>query len=176
MQCNPLCVGCSVLGTIKPTYSIMDYEGLKNCDILFLSDSLKSNKEDFSYNSFRTNDLSILERAIRKHEGLKFQFSAAVKCPDVKESDMTPSDRNLCREHLYETIRRTNPKIIFACGNLAVVMLLKRSGVMDKRGSYFPIMVPFPDGEREFRVIPLIHPTQVFIEPKYLFLFRMDID
>ncbi len=150
----------------------MDYESLEPCDVLFLSDSLKSNLEDFTYKPFKVNEVTIIERAIKKYQDVKFGFSASVKCPDVKEADLTPDDRNICRQHLFTTIKKLKPKIIFACGNLSVVMLLKRSGVAAKRGSYFPVII---EGE-EYKVIPLIHPMQVFMEPKYLFLFRMDID
>lgn len=150
----------------------MDYESLDPCDVLFLSDSLKSNLEDFTYKPFKGNEVMIIERAIKKYSDIKFGYSASVKCPDVKEADLSPDDRNICRQHLTATIRKVKPKLIFACGNLSVVMLLKKSGIAAKRGSYFPLHL---DGE-EYKVVPLIHPTQVFLEPKYLFLFRMDID
>jgi len=38
---NPLCEGCSILEKNKPCHAYLDYEKVSQCDVLFLSDSLK---------------------------------------------------------------------------------------------------------------------------------------
>ena len=73
---------------------------------------------------------------------------------------------------IYNTIRKVKPKLVFACGNLALKMITKKSGIKSKRGSKFVIEV---HGE-EVNVVPLLHPTSVIIEPENRPLFDQDIE
>ena len=154
----------------------MDHEGIQKCDILFLSDSLKLDQQTLSLNSFSDRELELITRCLRKKNGqydrLKVEFSASVKCPDVKENDLKPSDREICRQYLYETVERADPKLIFCCGNLPLVMLLKKSGITENRGTSFI----FEHKGKEYKVVPLFHPFSVILEPKNKRLFMMDID
>ena len=86
---NKLCQGCSILGEKKNEYSIMDYTDLKHTQVLFLSDS-------FSYKFGKTRAFSKKERELLStiYPGPKehYQFSSSVKCPGVREGDMTPAN------------------------------------------------------------------------------------
>lgn len=149
----------------------MDYIKAEECDVLFLSDTLKYDMLSDTVNPFSGKEEHLILSTLKRFEGLKIEFQAATKCPSVKESDINPQSREICRQHLRESIKRTNPKLIFACGNLALVMLLKKSGIMEKRGSKFL----YEQDGKEYHVVPLIHPLQVIIEPKFKDLFVMDV-
>ena len=91
---NNLCDGCSILNQSKPQYSYMDYPKLNEGPVLFLSDSFRHKYGTLEPFSKRERVL------IKKLYPGKLQFSAAVKCPTVKEADMTPANLVLCRAHL----------------------------------------------------------------------------
>jgi uracil-DNA glycosylase family 4 len=100
----------------------------------------------------------------------KFVTAASVKCPSVGEADMSPKNMNLCRVHLDATIDRIRPKLIFACGNLALKMLLKKSGITNKRGKAFTFAT-----ESGFTcvVVPIYHPYSCIKRfPRHLALFK----
>lgn len=170
---NPLCDGCSILNKPKPQHCIADYETdeTAKADILFLSDCFKTVFGE--YLPFRHNEFNLLVDVIDKLE-IKHSvcFSAAVKCPNVREDDMLTEDRNICRNHLYKTIDKVQPKVVFACGNLAFKMLTKKSGISNKRGKGFEFETP--TGTKT-TVVPIFHPYQAIIEPKNRFLFDLDI-
>lgn len=163
---NPLCEGCSILEKSKPAHSLMDYETLKNCSTLFISDSLK-------YRYGKTTAFSDRELEIIK-ECFPFSFvtSASVKCPSVKEADMSPTNMKLCRVHLDETIKKVRPRVVFACGNLAMKMLIKKSGITSKRGRAFDYETE--DGYKCI-VVPVYHPYSILSEPRHKALFQKDL-
>lgn len=170
---NPICDGCSILNKPKPQHCIADYEtdATAPADILFMSDCFKTVFGE--YLPFRHNEFNFLVDVVKKLEiEHSICFSAAVKCPMVKEEDMLTEDRNICRNHVYYTIDKVRPKIVFACGNLAFKMLTKKSGIMNKRGQGFEIDTP---AGTKTTVVPVFHPYQVIIEPKNSYLFELDI-
>jgi hypothetical protein len=144
----------------------MDYEKLEESPVLFLSDSFRSRFGKLEPFSKQEREL------ISKFYPEEPVFSAAVKCPTVKEADMTPNNMKLCREHLEATIDKVKPRLVYACGNLAMKMIVKKSGIMDKRGSSY-----------EFRtnrghcciVVPIYHPYACIKEPRHQDLLRSDI-
>ena len=160
------CDGCSILKNLsKPFHAHMDYENLPASDVLFLSDSYKWN--GFERTAFKKEEEDLIKSGLSGYSGFTWTASPSVKCPAVREADMSPSDRDICREHLHETIRHVNPRLIFACGNFAMKMLTKKSGINNKRGRcYMHEGVP---------VIPLFHPFTVINEPRHKFLFDTDI-
>ena len=163
---NPLCSGCSILEKQKPCHSVMDHETLTQCDTLFLSDSLK-------YKQGRTLPFSSPEyRLLNECYPEKFVCAASVKCPGVKEADMSPDNMKLCRVHLEATVDKVQPKVIFACGNLAFKMLTKKSGIMDKRGKAYEYTTA--RGTTTI-VVPIYHPYSVLKEPRFEVLFKADI-
>ena len=101
---NPLCEGCSILEKSKPVYSVMDYEDLKQSDVLFLSDSI-------TYRFGNSRSFSDIEKEIITecfpYEG---QYSSSVKCPSVKEADMSPANMKLCRAHLEATVDKAQSR------------------------------------------------------------------
>jgi len=128
---NPLCDGCSILSKNKPCHSVMDYEKLDEAPTLFLSDSLK-----YKFGGtfpFLKAELNLITEAYRE----SFMCAASVKCPSVKEADMTPDNMVICRAHLEATIDKVKPKLVFVCGNLAMKMLIKKSGITSKRGKSY---------------------------------------
>lgn len=165
-EIHPYCKGCSIRSIKKPFHAMLDYEKVGQVDVLFLVDSLVW--DGFSANHLSVSEEGLFDRYVKSiMKDTSWTILASVKCPDVKEKEMTPTNRNACRNHLTATINKVKPKLIFTCGNLPLVMLLKESGVNAKRGSsYYYGDIP---------VVPLFHPMQVILEPRRLTLFQMDI-
>ena len=163
---NELCKGCSILKQSKPCHSILDYEKLESSDILFLSDSLK-----YRYGEsmpFSTQEYKV----IKELTPLSFVCAASVKCPSVKEVDMFPADMKICRQHLEATIDKVKPKLVFTCGNLATKMLIKKSGITNKRGKSYAFV---SSSGHSCTVVPIFHPYSVITEPRHTILFEKDI-
>jgi len=167
---NPLCEGCTILEQSKPCHSVMDYESLEECNVLFLSDSVRphTRHSPFPVTSFGKAELRLLKESYPE----KFVTAASVKCPSVKEGDMTPNNMNLCRQHLEATIDKVKPKLIFTCGNLPMKMLLKKSGITTKRGKSFEYST---EAGHQCIVVPIFHPWACIKEPRHLALFKKDI-
>jgi len=168
---NTDCQGCSILEKNKPIHSVMDYETLPQADILFLSDSIKySFGQTSAFKRQEIDDVITLATSMMDKDTVA--FAASVKCPGVKESDMSPDNMNICRKHLSDTVDHVKPLLIFACGNLAMKMLLKKSGITNKRGKAFEYTT-----ESGFCsiVVPLFHPFSIIKEPSHKYLFDMDI-
>ena len=163
---NALCEGCTILSESKPEHAYMDYEFLREGPVLFLSNSLHHKYGKLTAFSKREREL------IEDTYPAKAQFSSAVKCPTVKETDMTPNNMKLCREHLEATIDKVKPRLIYACGNLAIKMLKIRSGLMEKRGSSYDYRT---NSGHDCIVVPIYHPYTVLKEPRHRYLFETDI-
>ena len=99
-------------------------------------------------------------------------MAASVKCPSVKEVDMTPDNMASCRNHLQDTINKIKPHLVFVCGNLAMKMLIKKSGITNKRGKSYEYITT---GGHRTIVVPIFHPYSCIKEPRHTVLFRTDI-
>tara|TARA_R110002153_G_scaffold66847_2_gene178373 strand:+ start:993 stop:2015 length:1023 start_codon:yes stop_codon:yes gene_type:complete len=163
---NPLCDGCTILEKGKPRHSVMDYEDLKESSVLFLSDSLKYRLGEIS--CFSKPEIALINDCYKE----SYQLAASVKCPSVKEADMSPSNMKLCRAHLEATIDKVKPKLVFPCGNLAMKMLIKKSGITNKRGKSYDYTT---NGGHSCIVVPIFHPYSCIKEPRHTVLFRADI-
>ena len=163
---NPHCEGCSILNSSKPAHSILDYETLAESDVLFLSDSFRFRLG--SHQAFSDVERELLTECL----GEPAAFSAAVKCPSVKEADMSPANMKLCRKHLEDTVDAVKPKLIMPCGNLAMKMLIKKSGINTKRGKSFTYET---EKGHVCTVVPIFHPYSVIKEPRHRHLFDIDI-
>jgi uncharacterized protein YprB with RNaseH-like and TPR domain len=163
---NELCEGCSILKKSKPCHSIMDYEELPQSEVLFLSDSIK-------YKYGEAQPYSPMEyKTIEDATSVSFVCAASVKCPSVREADMFPADMKICRQHLEETIDKVKPKLVFPCGNLAMKMLIKKSGITSKRGKAYEFT---SNSGHSCIVVPISHPYSVIKEPRHSYLFQADI-
>lgn len=169
---NSGCKGCTILEKPKMCHSIMDHEeeGFnKDCHILFVSESFKVEFGEIT--PFVTKEQDLIESILMSlgHADLipHVEYTAAVKCLSVKDKDMNKDDKDICRAHIAKTIKACKPKLIFVCGNLPLVMLTKKSGIMDKRGKTFEY--------EGIPVVPLYHPFQVIVEPQNEYLFKLDI-
>lgn len=168
--CHPFCEGCSNLKKDKADHGIIDYENVKEVDVLFLTDSFVTRQGRFYPTRADTEAmLSRFMSGLKKH--VTWAMSPAIKCPTTKDSDLKPKDKEQCRQHLSETLKAFNPKLVFCLGNVPLVMLLKKSGVNNKRGNIYPVTVD----EVTYPVMPTIHPFQVVKEPKNKSLFEQDI-
>jgi len=163
---NPLCEGCSILKKSKPCHSVMDYETLGQADVLFLSDSVK-----FKHGKALSFD-GLEKKIIGEFYDGEAAFAASVKCPSVREADMSPSNMEICRQHLEATIDRVKPKLVFVCGNLAMKMLVKKSGITNKRGKIYSFST---EAGHHTHVSPIYHPYSVSKEPRHRYLFERDI-
>lgn len=163
---NPRCENCSILQVKKPVHAYIDHETVGQVDVLFLVDSLVWN--GFSIEHLNASEEGLFDRYIKPiMKNTSWTVLASVKCPDVKEKEMKPNDMRACRSFLDETISVVKPKLIFTCGNLPLKMLMKESGITNKRGvTYY---------YKEIPVIPLFHPMSVILEPRNMTLFQMDI-
>jgi len=152
----------------------MDYEKLEKAPVLFLSDSLKYKfgsvnafskaEANLIYECYTDNLANVLSNDIR--------MAASVKCPGVRDADMSPTNSNLCRVHLEATIDKVKPKLVFACGNLAMKMLIKKSGITSKRGKSYTFTTALG---HNCVVVPITHPYSCIKEPRDLPLFKNDI-
>tara|TARA_R110000824_G_scaffold58612_2_gene158309 strand:- start:1976 stop:3022 length:1047 start_codon:yes stop_codon:yes gene_type:complete len=169
---NSLCEGCTILEESKPDYAVMDYESLVSKPVLFLSDSLKV--KNGNYQAFSSQERALIKTIYQQHDPAcdNIQYAAAVKCPSVREKDMTPGNMNLCREHLNATIDKVKPRLVFVCGNLAMKMLIKKSGITDKRGHSYEFT---STAGHKCIVVPIYHPYVVRKEPRHTYLFQIDI-
>ena len=166
------CKGCTQLQRNQVCRSIMDHWEMgfnKLCEILFVSESFKLEHGEITPFLTKEQDLieSVLESAGFGHLIPHVEYTASVKCINVKDKDMTKEDKDICRNHILATVRACKPKVIFVCGNLPLVMLTKKSGIMGKRGKAF-----------EYEGIPVValyHPVQVLMEPQNQYLFKLDI-
>jgi uracil-DNA glycosylase family 4 len=140
------------------------------CTILFVSESFKMEFGELT--PFTQKEEALIEQALEKsgHKNLigLTEYTAAVKCPSVKDKDMSKDDKDICRQHIAKTIEKCKPKLIFVCGNLPMVMLTKKSGIMTKRGKIVAEYEGIP-------VVAIYHPTQVIVEPQNEYLFCLDI-
>jgi len=171
---NELCKGCSIIDKSKPFHSFMDYEDCDEADILFLSDSLRQSYGEVV--AFNRRDMQLILDILSSLGGdATFEFAASVKCPSCKDGDLSTSDMHKCRVHLEATIDKVKPKLVYACGNLPMRMLIKQSGLggsNPKRGRTFEY--ESPEGHL-CKVVPVFHPFSVIQEPKNRFLFELDI-
>ena len=163
---DPRCEGCSILCKDKAVHSHMDYEELEQCDTLFLSDSLSFvHGQPVAFNK--------KEHALIKDTySSKFVVAASVKCTEVKEADMKTDDMKICRQHIQSTIDTVKPRLVFACGNLAMKMILRKSGITNKRGKSFEFET---EKGHKCIVVPIFHPYACIKEPKHMPLFEADV-
>ncbi len=166
-ECNPHCDGCTILEKKKPTYCVLDYEHLNACDVLFLSDSIK-HRFGSSY-AFSKQERELIDEYFPNSD---YTMAAAVKCPSVKEADMSPNNMEACRNHLEATLDKVKPRLVFVCGNLAMKMLIKKSGITDKRGKSYDYST---NNGHTCIVVPIFHPYSVVKEPRHRVLFETDI-
>lgn len=160
------CQGCSILNSKKAVKAHMDYGELGKNDVLFITDS-------FRYSNGKILSLSDQERKVLASScPVGFAMSPSVKCSDVKEADMSPANMDICRKHLSDTIDAVKPKIVFACGNLPLKMLLKKSGIKDKRGNVYEYV---SNSGFKCSVMPTIHPYMAIVEPRYLEILKSDV-
>jgi len=163
---NEICDGCSILKKNKPVHAYMDYENLTEGKVLFLSDSFKYRLGKME--AFSKKDIKLL-RETYPHPA---QYSSSIKCPSVKDEDLLPVDKKKCRNHLEATIDKVKPLLVFCCGNLPMKMLIKKSGITNKRGSSFPFTT---EAGHTCTVVPIYHPYSVTKEPRHRYLFEIDI-
>jgi len=173
MSIPEICNGCSQLRKKKPIHGYQDYvldDDMQNAGgILVLNDSFRWNN---GITPVEGKELSLLlqayeEAGIPESEYPHITHSACIKCPYVAADDMSTNDMKICRTHLENTIKAVNPKFIICFGNVSMKMLLKKSGIMSKRGSLFDY--------NGIPVMPTYSPIQVIREPKYRDLFIKDI-
>lgn len=170
-ECAPdSCSGCSVLSQRKPFYASMDFDMLEEADVLFVSDSYKY--KNGGEEAFTSREYYLISQATHNYSNYSQEYIPSIRCPSVKEADITANDMKLCRKYLEESINRVKPKLIFACGNLAMRMLLKKSGMGNKRGETFPLKL---DSGHECLVMPIYHPLAAILEPQRATLFFADI-
>jgi len=168
---HPFCKGCSQLKCRKPAYAITDYTDLSEAEILILSDSMTARMG--RYVPFTKDAMDLIEQVlISSGARCRVEISAAVKCPTVKDSDMKTADRHACEQHLRETINKVKPKLVITCGNLAMKMVIRKSGITNKRGTAFNMKT---EEGHEYTAVPTWHPYSVLSEPKLQEQFVQDI-
>jgi len=104
----------------------------------------------------------------------KVAMTTAVKCPSITPDNLSPEIRKTCTTHLFDSIERYKPKLVFACGKLATTMLYGKS-TLESRVRGKPEYMKTPGGH-EFPVVVIKHPYEVVSEPRNSFLFSTDIN
>jgi len=140
--------------------------------ILFIHDSnVRVRGEVFSFND---NEYSVLSACLKKSKIPQgsFQYLPSLKSINVSEKDVTTEMLHENRPHLEECLKSVTPKLIFVLGNLAMKMLLRKSGISNKRGKEFWVNI---DGV-DIPVVPLFHPFSIYSEPKLRGLFLQDLN
>jgi uracil-DNA glycosylase family 4 len=171
MNKHKYCEGCKVLKTKRAFHSHEDYVSLSQVDVLFVSESFRL---DYGRPSAFSGDEKELLRATIDMIGMdcSIGYTAAVKCPYIKKQEMKATDMNLCRSHLSDTIKATNPKLIIACGNLAFNMFTRKSGINKYRGELFESRLDYKHGI----IVPVFHPFAVVKDNSKFPLFKLDIE
>jgi len=168
---HPQCEGCSILKQSKSYHCKLDHKDVnRTYDILFLSDCFHQ-RYDATPIPFREDEFDLIQEMLPTEYKDNTYFSPSVKCPIVGEDDMSPTNMNICRKHLYQTLLSVRPKLVFACGNLSLKMITKKSGVDLKRGT--PYL--FEHEDFQCKVVPVIHPYLVLLYPGKRYLFEIDI-
>jgi len=166
-EVQSFCKDCSILEKKKPVYCVPDYDKLGTADVLFLSDSIKHRfGKSFAFSKEERELISEF------FPGETYQMAASVKCPSVKEADMSPSNMEACRNYLQATIDKIKPRLVYVCGNLAMKMLIKKSGITNKRGKSYDYTT---DDGHTCVVVPIFHPYSVVKEPRHRTLFETDL-
>jgi len=161
---NSGCDGCSILSHNKPFHAYLDDP--EEADILFISRSFSvhmGNPVAFSKDEFK-----LMNKYLSNFPELRIEYSPSIKCPFVKEADLTTKDRKICKKYLEATVAQVKPSLIFSTGNLAMKMLIGKSGITAKRGTCFMY--------GDIPVIPLLDPYSVIMNPSNEQLFERDIN
>ena len=90
-----------------------------------------------------------------------------------KEKQTIPKQERVIWQHILqeELSRLPNLKYVVALGNYALEALIGITGITDKRGSVFPLVV----GGRVLQVLCTFNPAHVMREPRMEVVFRMDL-
>lgn len=89
-------------------------------------------------------------------------YTNATRCRTPRDRKPTPQEVAACRENLYAEIRSTQPSVILALGDSALLALCKKSGVTGKRGNPIPLHA---DAQYVCDVWPTYHPAYVLRVP-----------
>src|SRR4029079_10496995 len=90
-----------------------------------------------------------------------------------KQAQTIPKQERVIWQHILqeELSRLPNLKYVVALGNYALEALTGLTGITDKRGSVFPLVV----GGRIIQVVCTFNPAHVMREPRMEVVFRMDL-
>jgi len=173
-QSNPKCSGCPALKMNLPRHTILEEEIEEPCDILFVAESPKMHEGEWM--PFRAQEYSVIMNqlaGLALLDKFKVGMTTAVKCPSINTDNLNPEIRKTCTQHLFDSIERYKPKLVFACGKLATTMLYGKA-TSESRVRGKPTMLQSPNGH-EFPVVVIKHPFEVVSEPRNSFLFSTDI-
>ena len=171
---NPKCSGCPALKMNLPRHTILEEEIEEECDILFVAESPKMHEGDWS--PFRAQEYSVIMNQLAGLgilDKFKVGMTTAVKCPTINTDTLNPEIRKACTQHLYDSIERYKPRLVFACGKLATTMLYGKA-TLESRVRGKPTTLESPNGHK-FPVVVIKHPFEVVSEPRNAFLFSTDI-
>ncbi|MAC31985.1 MAG: hypothetical protein CME38_00065 [Haliea sp.] len=171
---NKKCSGCPALKMNLPRHTILEEESEHECDILFVAESPKMHEGEWV--PFRAQEYSVIMNQLAGLNILskfKVGMTTAVKCPSINSDNLSPEIRKTCTTHLYDSIERYKPKLVFACGKLATTMLYGKATLESRvRGKEHILETP---GGHKFPVVVVKHPFEVVSEPRNSFLFSTDI-
>ena len=171
---NKKCSGCPALKMNLPRHTILEEESEHECDILFVAESPKMHEGEWV--PFRAQEYSVIMNQLAGLDILskfKVGMTTAVKCPSINSDNLSPEIRKTCTTHLYDSIERYKPKLVFACGKLATTMLYGKATLESRvRGKEHILETP---GGHKFPVVVIKHPFEVVSEPRNSFLFSTDI-
>lgn len=171
---NPKCSGCPALKMQLPRHTILDDEVEDECDILFVAESPKMHEGEWV--PFRAQEYAVIMNQLAGlgvFNKFKVAMTTAVKCPSITTDNLSPEIRKACTAHLYDSIDRYKPKLVFACGKLATTMMYGKA-TMEARVRGKPHYLETTTGHK-FPVVVIKHPFEVVSEPRNSFLFSTDL-
>lgn len=171
---NPKCSGCPALKMNLHRHTILEEELEHECDILFVSESPKMHEGEWV--PFRAQEYAVIMNQLAGLGILnkfKVAMTTSVKCPSITPDNLSPEIRKTCTAHLYDSIDRYKPKLVFACGKLATTMLYGKATMESRvRGKHQSLETT---SGHKFPVVVIKHPFEVVSEPRNSFLFATDV-
>ncbi|MNW28082.1 DNA polymerase I [compost metagenome] len=148
--------------------------GVKNARIMFIADSptdFESTKGKWMLGKAGTLFKSVLDQV-----GIALEdcyFTGVIKCPtpvDDKGNHRQPLGNEIsnCVPYLEAEIEVINPEIIVPLDNVALKKITGKTGITKFRGKAIE-----QDGKI---ILPIMHPSNVFRQPKYAENFARDIE
>ena len=156
---------------LKSKYKRVSFKQLNQADVLFVVTSMFDWFESGAFYPFAQEAHTTIKSLLKRTPLGECEYISAVPYADVNEETLADNEVRPYREEIEELVNKVNPKLIIPMGNYACLSILKKGGVYNKRGKEFFIET----NGKTVSVIPVFHPTLVYLEPSLRKIFVEDI-